>query len=106
MIEENNMALATSSNNKPHVIAVADVKVVSNNQILISDNYMNQTVNNIKNNKKVSLVVWDEDIGYEFDGEAEYFNGGKWLNKVKEIHKGYPAKGAILITINKIKNLK
>jgi len=104
MIEENPIALATISNEgKPHNIAVGDVKVVSDNQILIGDNYMKETILNINNNKNVALLVFDSQQGFELKGIAEYFKEGGWLEQVKMIHKGYPAKGAILVTINEIK---
>jgi len=113
IIENNALALASvNSKLEPHNIAVGFVKVVSKNQLLISDNYINETLENIKNNPNVSLVVWirnweDNCIGYELSGKAEYFNGGKWIEKIKQIpeNKDVPCKGAILITINKIKVL-
>lgn len=113
MIEENAMGLASvNTNGEPHNIAVGFVKVVSNNQLLISNNYLNETLNNIKKNPNVSLVVWRNDwkencVGYELGGKAEYFTSGKWLDEIKKIpiNKGEPCKGAILITINKIKIL-
>ena len=45
LIENNALALATvDENNEPHCIAVAFAKVVSQNQSLITDNYMQTTV--------------------------------------------------------------
>lgn len=108
MIENNAMAFATvGENGNPHCIAVGDVKVVSKTQILVGDNYMVQTINNIRQNNNVSLVVWNKNweedcIGYELRGTAEYFTSGKWHEMIKEIHKGYPAKGAILVTVKEI----
>ncbi|PIZ56716.1 hypothetical protein COY23_02665 [bacterium (Candidatus Torokbacteria) CG_4_10_14_0_2_um_filter_35_8] len=108
LIEENILAFATCDENKnPHCIAIGDVKVVSKNQVLIGDNYMVETIDNIQKNKNVALVVWNrnENIGYELKGKAEYFTNNKWHKMVQKIHKGFPAKGAILFTINKIKKL-
>jgi predicted pyridoxine 5'-phosphate oxidase superfamily flavin-nucleotide-binding protein len=111
LIEENALAFATvDENGNPHCIAVGDVKVVSKNKILVGDNYMIKTIKNIKRNNNVTLAVWSRNweencIGYELSGTAEYFTSGKWHKMVKEIHKGFPAKGAILITIKKIKKL-
>lgn len=111
LIEENALALATvDKNGNPHCIAVGDVKVVSNNQLLVGDNYMKETPKNIKKNPYVSLVVWNRNwekncIGYELKGMAKYFTSGRWHKMVKEIHKGFPTKGAILVTVNKIKKL-
>jgi hypothetical protein len=113
LIEENALAFATvDESGNPHCIAVAFVKVVSKNQILVTDNYMVETIENIQRNPHVALVVWNRDweencVGYELRGTAEYFTEGKWYEMVKQIpeNEGEPCKGAILITINKIKKL-
>jgi predicted pyridoxine 5'-phosphate oxidase superfamily flavin-nucleotide-binding protein len=113
MIENNALGIASvDKSGKPHNIALGYVKVVSSNQLLISDNYLNETIENIKKNSAVALVVWSKDwetkcIGYELKGKAEYFTGGKWIESIKKIpeNKGAPCKGAILVTIDKIKVL-
>lgn len=113
VIEENAMGLATTDKQgNPHNIAVAYVKVVSNNQLVISNNHLKETIENIKNNPNVALVVWAKDwenncIGYELKGTAEYYTKGKWIEFIKKIpiNEGEPCKGAVLITINKIKVL-
>ena len=106
IIENNPVAFATvTDRGKPNVIGVACVKVVSDNQILITDNYMNQTKKNICENKNVCLVVWDKNLkGYKLIGEAKYYARGKWKEFVErmEENKGLPAKGAILVKISKI----
>lgn len=113
MIEENALGFATiNSNGNPHNIAVGYVKVISKNELVISDNYLHETINNIKKNPSVSLVVWDKNwkkncIGYELKGSAKYFSSGKWIEFIKKIpiNKDEPCKGAILIKINKVKVL-
>jgi len=113
MIEENALGLATADKQgNPHNIAVGCVQVLSKNQLLISDNYLQETIENIKKNPNVALVVWAKNwkenyIGYELKGKAEYFTSGKYLEIIKKIpiNQGEPCKGAILITINKIKVL-
>lgn len=106
LIENNPVVVATvMENGKPNVIGVAFVKVVSGNQILVTDNYMRQTIEDIINNENVCLLVWDKDLkGYKMVGEAEYFTEGKWKKFVEQIkeNKGLPAKGAILVTVSKI----
>jgi predicted pyridoxine 5'-phosphate oxidase superfamily flavin-nucleotide-binding protein len=113
LIEENALAFATvDEKGNPHCIAVGFVKVVSKNQILVTDNYMVETTRNIQKNPNVVLVVWNKDwkencVGYELRGVAQYLRSGKWYEMVKKIpeNKGEPCKGAILIKINKIKKL-
>lgn len=115
LIENNIIALASVDKiGNPHNIAVAYPKVVSENQIIITDNFMSETIQNILNNNNISLIVWSTDwqnledcYGYEIKGTVEYLTSGKWLDFVKNLdkNKGLPAKGALLITINKIKKL-
>ena len=113
IIEKNALGLATVDKlGNPHNIAVGYVQVISKNQLLISDNYLKETILNLKNNPNVSLVVWisnwkENCVGYELKGKAEYFTSGKYLAIVKKlpINQGEPCKGAILVTINKIKSL-
>ena len=62
LIEENALALATvDKKGNPHCIAVGFVKIVSKNQILITDNYMVETRNNVQKNPNVALTVWNKD---------------------------------------------
>jgi len=113
MIENNALALATvDSDGKPHCIAVGYAKAVADNQILITDNSMAETRNNIQKNPNICLSVWtrnweEECTGYELKGTAQYFNKGEWCNTVKKIpeNKGEPCKGAILVTVTQIKKL-
>lgn len=108
LIEGNPLSFATCNRNKPHVIGVAFVKVVSPNQILVTDNYMGRTIKNIKKNKNVAFAVWDKNWhGYQLKGIARYFASGKWHKFVKEMkeNKGEPCKGAILVKISEIYKL-
>lgn len=106
IIEGNYVAFATVDKScKPNVIAVACVKVVEKNEILITDNFMKHTKENLVSNNNVCLAVWNQkEIGYKFIGRAKYFSEGKWLEFVKRMpeNKGFPAKGVILITVSKL----
>ncbi|MFH0835649.1 MAG: pyridoxamine 5'-phosphate oxidase family protein [Candidatus Micrarchaeota archaeon] len=114
LVEENALALVSlNEDGSPHCIAVAFVKVVSKNQILITDNFIVKTTENIARDPRVSLAVWNEDWrkaganGFELTGHAEYFAHGHWLDEIKKMpeNKGMPCKGAILVTIEKIRKL-
>lgn len=97
LIEENALALTTINlEGKPHNIAVEFVKVRSSNQLLISDNYLVETIANIKKNTNVALPVWNADwkdkcISYGLKGTAEYFTSGKWLEAIKKISENKDA---------------
>jgi len=106
LIEQNPVAFATlTGGNKPNVIGVADVKVVSENELIVTDNFMNQTIEDLSQNSSVCLLVWDQEKnGQKLIGKAQYFTEGKWKTFVEQMeeNKGYPTKGAILITVSKI----
>ncbi|MEI6040126.1 MAG: pyridoxamine 5'-phosphate oxidase family protein [Candidatus Berkelbacteria bacterium] len=109
IIKENAVAIATSNNNQPNVIAVAFVKVIDNNKILITDNFMKKTKEDIETNPNVCLAVWDKDWnGYKIIGQAKYFATGKYMDLVKAMpeNEGLPAKGAILIEVSELLELK
>lgn len=114
IIEENALGLASiDKKGNSHNIAIGYVKVISEDELLVTNNYIKDTIENIKLNPNVSLVVWEEDwkkvcIGYELVGKAKHFTSGKFIEKIKSIpeNEGEPCKGAILIKIKKIKELK
>lgn len=112
VIEGNALALATTYGDKPRVIAVGYPKVIGADKILLTNVYMQATIKNIKKNKNVSLAVWSrcwekKCWGWAFEGTAKYYASGKWADFVKKMkeNKGLKPKGAILITVKKIKRL-
>ena len=106
LIEENTVVMATvMMDGKPNAICVGSVKVVGDDRLLITDNYMNQTVKDIQGINNVCLIIIDaEQNCRKFVGTAEYFTEGKWKLTVEQMpeNKGYSAKGAILVTVSKI----
>ena len=113
LVESNPMGLASvDQEGNPHCIAVAYVKAVSENQILITDAHILITVKNIKDNPRVSLVVWnkeweDDCFGYVLKGTAEHFTEGKYFDEVAKIaeNEDLEFKGAILVTVDKLKRI-
>jgi predicted pyridoxine 5'-phosphate oxidase superfamily flavin-nucleotide-binding protein len=110
LIERNTLALATiDKKGRPNVIGVAYARVVDKNKVLITDNFMTQTIGNIKHNSAVCIAVWDKKWnGLKLIGKAKYYSSGKWVRQVKSMkeNKGLPAKGAILVSFSKVIPLK
>ena len=115
LIEGNALAVATTDENgNPHCIALGFSRVVSDNQIVSSAIYVVETLKNIERNNNITLAVWSRNWedegdceGYELKGKAEYLTSGKWKEFVDNLseNKNENPKGAILITIEKIKKL-
>jgi len=109
LIQNNPIAFATIGDGKPNVIGVAYVKVVAPNKVLVTDNFMKKTKDNLDKNRNVCMAVWDKKWnGIKLVGRAQYFGAGKWKRFVGTMseNKNMPAKGAILITVSKIINLR
>lgn len=115
LIEEEIVALSTvDDSGNPHSIAIAYPKVVSGKKVVITDNFMKETVENLKNNQSVSLLVWSTDwenidnyYGYELQGKCEYHDFGKWKEFVEDLEENekLPAKGALVVKVEEIKEL-
>jgi len=110
LLEKKVVALSTiGSDFEPNVIAVSFPKVVDRNKIVITDNLMNKTKENVLRNKKVSIAVWNEnpEIGYQLKGEAEYLTDGSWKNfvDIMDDNEGFAHKAAIVITVHEIWDL-
>jgi len=111
IIENNPITIATIKDLEVHLVIAAFAKII-NNKILITNNYMKQTIKNVKENSNISISVYNKEWetnckGYEIKGTANYFDSGKWIEKIKEIpeNKGMPCNGAIVVEIKNIKKL-
>ena len=74
-------ALATvSKEGIPNVAPLGNGKVLSENEIVLTDNFMRKTIENIKTNPdKVAVSAWDNDTvqGYQFKGTARIETSGE-----------------------------
>lgn len=70
---------------------------------------MSKTKGNLITNNNVCLAIWDKKWkGIKIIGKAKYYTKGKYLNLVKKLkeNKGLPSKGAILVKVSKLIELK
>lgn len=106
-IENATIAVASvNGGRKPHNICIMYAKV-KDSKIIITNNYMKTTINNIKNNPYVSLVFWEGEKGWRINGKVKYYDSGDWLDFVKSLgeNEGLPAKGALVINVEEIREL-
>ena len=101
--------LATSTpNGKPNAVPIAFTKILSDDEILLMDNFMNKTRQNIDQNPMVAVSVWaiDAPAGYQFKGKARietsgeiYEEGAKWVqSKMPQV----APKAAIILKVDEI----
>lgn len=110
LLETEAVAVATiNEDGSPNLIAIGYARVVAPDTIVITDNFMKHTPENIKRDPRICLAVWTKDWeeGYKFVGKAEYQASGKWADYVKAMkeNKGYLAKAAVVVAVEGIYKL-
>ncbi|MDD3032905.1 MAG: pyridoxamine 5'-phosphate oxidase family protein, partial [Candidatus Pacebacteria bacterium] len=100
------VVLATSSlYNDPRAIIV-EVDKAEDGKLIITDNQMVKTRENILENKNVFLLAFEEDYSYclKIKGSAKYFTEGEHLDFVKslETNEGYSPKGVIIVDVEEV----
>lgn len=102
-------AFATSDENGiPNVVPIAFGKVLSESQVMLIDVFMDKSLENITENPKVAVSVWDMETlkGYQLKGAARVETNGELFDEaakmVKSMMPQLKAKGVVIIDIEKI----
>ncbi len=100
------VVLTTSdADNQPRSVFV-EASIVRNDSIFITDNHLEKTIENIKQNEKVFILAYKEDYSYivYITGTTIYHDNGNILEEIKNLpeNKKYNPKSVIEIKINKI----
>jgi predicted pyridoxine 5'-phosphate oxidase superfamily flavin-nucleotide-binding protein len=105
-------AVATvAENGEPNVVPIAFAKVFSDDEILLMDNFMKRTEENLKANPKVAVSVWDVNWetltakAFQFKGDARFEYSGKIFNEGREWVKSMipiNSKAAIVVKVKSI----
>ncbi len=106
------LATATADGT-PNAVPVGSKKIINDETILISNQFLNKTLANLKSNPKVAVSFWEGFEGYQLKGTVTIETTGerfqetaKWIedmgNKI-----GFPlkSKGAVIFNIEEIYGL-
>jgi len=99
--------VATSNHERtPNVVYIKYLKVIDDQTVLIADNYLNKTRDNILNNGKIAFVVLDEEKGsYQVKGTAERLTEGDLFNEVQAwVPEKLPRAAAVVMCVEEIHN--
>jgi len=103
------ICIATVNNEYiPNIIYVTFLKYINDTTVVIADNKLAKTKNNILANSNLSFVVLDPDTkkSYQLKGKTEYIQEGKKFqdvfNWVQEKRPDLYPKGALYVTIEEI----
>lgn len=70
-------AFSTCAGDVPNVVPVSMKQVIDDETVMVSDQYMNKTLANLKANPHAALSVWDEEGGFQVKGTVTYENEGE-----------------------------
>ena len=103
------LATATADG-APNAVPVGAKKIIDSETILISDQFFNKTLANLKANPKVAVTFWEGREGYQLKGTVTIETSGKryeetaaWIEE-KGNKIGFPlqSKGAVILKIDEI----
>lgn len=99
--------LATANlDNTPNAVPINFVKVLDDKRILLVDNMMKKTRENIAANPKVAVTVWHEHDGYQLKGKAHVETSGAYVDEaVATVQKVLPhvtPKGVVIVDVDTI----
>src|SRR5512136_864952 len=95
---------ATSAKDRtPNVVPIAAFKVLDDASLLISDQFFNKTLANMKENNKAAISWWGEKAGFQIKGTVTIHTDGEiWEQDVawmKELRPSLKPKGAVVMKI-------
>lgn len=96
----------SSSKGIPNVAYIKYLKVIDDQTILIADNYLNKTRDNILSNGKIAFAVLDDKKGsFQIKGTAERLTKGPMFDEVQEwAVDTLPRVAAVVMKVEEIYN--
>jgi predicted pyridoxine 5'-phosphate oxidase superfamily flavin-nucleotide-binding protein len=108
---QQNVVLGTATKNgAPNVVPIGAKKIIDDETILISDQFFNKTLANMKDNPQVAITCWENMEGYQIKGNAVietsgqiYQDTARWIEEPgKQINMPIKSKGAVLVKVTEI----
>lgn len=107
-IEKDNVVfLSTCSDDIPNVVPIGFARPLDDEHILLVDNFMKKTHENLEKNPKAAIVVRDASkCPYQFKGSVEIFKSGKYFDDAVDwatsVMSKLSPKAAILFKVEEI----
>lgn len=112
--KQETVVLATASKEGiPNVVPVNAKKIIDDETILISDQFFNKTLKNMKDNPQIAITIWDKLEGYQLKGTVNIETSGqrfeetaKWIEGIgKSLNLPLKSKGAVVVKLTEIYNV-
>jgi predicted pyridoxine 5'-phosphate oxidase superfamily flavin-nucleotide-binding protein len=103
--------LATSSKKSiPNVVPIAAYRVLDDRTMLISDQYFNKTLQNMKENPTIALSWWGDKGGFQIKGTVTLHTNDEIFRQnvawMKESWPRFVPKSAVLVKITDVYMVK
>ena len=103
--------MATSSKNcMPNVVPIGAFKLLDNATILISDQFFNKTLQNLKENPLVALSWWGEKGGFQIKGPVTIHTNDDIFRQdvawMKELRPNLTPKSAVVMKVTEVYHVK
>ena len=90
----------------PNAVPIRWTKILTNDTLMLVDNYMKKSVDNIAANPNVAVSAWKDSTGYQFKGTASIeTSGANFENGKKMALEGNPKlnpKGVVILRVDSI----
>ena len=94
----------------PNAVPVGAKKIIDDETILMSDQFFNKTLANMKANPRVAVTFWEDHEGYQLKGSVTIETSGqrfedaaRWIDeRSKELGFPLKSKGAVILQIEEI----
>jgi predicted pyridoxine 5'-phosphate oxidase superfamily flavin-nucleotide-binding protein len=103
--------LATSSKKGlPNVVPIGAFKLLDDETLLISDQFFNKTLRNLKENPHVAISWWGEKGGFQFKGPVTIHTSDEIFRQdvawMKELRPTLTPKSAVIMKITGVYQIK
>ncbi|MCF8029085.1 MAG: pyridoxamine 5'-phosphate oxidase family protein [Desulfobacteraceae bacterium] len=103
--------LATATpDGTPNAVPVGAKQIIDDETILISDQFLNKTLANMKSNPRVAVTFWEGHEGYQLKGMItietsgkRYEDTAKWIEELgNKVGQPLKSKGVVILQIEEI----
>jgi uncharacterized protein len=103
--------LATASKvSMPNAVPIGAFKLLDDETMLISDQFFNKTLQNMKENPKVAITWWGEKGGFQIKGSVTLHTSDDIFRQdvawMKELRPNLTPKGAVVLKISDVYSIK
>ena len=90
----------------PNVVYIKYLKVIDDQTVLIADNYLHKTRDNILSNPKLSFMVLDEEKGsFQIKGSTERLTEGTMYDEVQRwVPEKFPRVAVVVLHVEQVYN--